>query len=89
MFLIAIYVYLNPVFGINVNVGDYKKYFVTWEDTGSINIGIPDPTPDMMALSKIKIAENDSSTLIEDLTPLEEDLLVQAKEYGWPILKKL
>jgi len=32
------------------------------------------------------MAENDSSTLIENLTDLEEDLLVQARQYGWPVL---
>jgi len=40
---------LRSVFGINVNINEYKKYFVTWEDTDVINVGIPDPTADMIA----------------------------------------
>jgi len=47
-YLIANYLYLRPVFGINVNIEEYKKFFVTWEDTDVINIGIPNPTLDMI-----------------------------------------
>jgi len=35
------------------------------------------------------MAENDSTSLIENLNDFEEDLLVQARQYGWPVLKKL
>jgi hypothetical protein len=52
IYLTTIYlccIYLKPVFGINVNIEEYKKYFVTWEDMDVINVGIPDPTADMIA----------------------------------------
>ncbi len=74
---------------INVNIKEYEKFFVTWEDTDIFDVGVPDPTPEMIAQSKRQIETNDSSSSIDDLTEFEEDLLVQAKEFGLPILQKL
>ena len=74
---------------INVNIKEYEKFFVTWEYTDFFDVGVPDPTPEMIAQSKRQIETNDSSSSIDDLTEFEEDLLVQAKEFGLPILQKL